>query len=316
MIQQIRPIPHLLPLVFGLLGGIVGAQLGSPVTAVAEDTPAHQTVIRAGRFELVDSSGRTRARLSLESPVATTGSRAAEAEAEAVLLLDGLSPEIVRERVARATEFVALTMWDSQGKERTVVPEGLVVLKSPPAKDGSIEETTLGGERPPDVRTVTSSKELRVALTVTADGASKAGIEKQERLPATTPNTDTTQSAVNIPKHLLTWVKGGTVLWTDQNQGTSPRPFYDGTYSFSVHNGLDRAIRHVLCRVVFYDAAGQAVETDMVQYSGTIPAGLAQRVTGRVDASVYELTTAGQMFLGSQPTTRIEVTVTDFEWAE
>lgn len=83
-----------------------------------------------------------------------------------------------------------------------------------------------------------------------------------------------------------------------------------GNYSFSLRNQLRDNVRNVYCLVVFYDSQGIPIDVDVVQYFGVIPAGLAKRVTSKVDGSVQELITAQ----GSKtPRARVEFRILDFQ---
>jgi hypothetical protein len=54
-------------------------------------------------------------------------------------------------------------------------------------------------------------------------------------------------------------------------------------------NRSNQNIRDVGCLIIFYDRSGEALEVDAVKFAGIIPAGLARRVTGKVDGSVQDL---------------------------
>lgn len=83
-----------------------------------------------------------------------------------------------------------------------------------------------------------------------------------------------------------------------------------GSYAFSLRNQLRDNVRNVYCLVVFYDSQGGPIDVDIVEYRGVIPAGLAKRVTSKVDGSVQKLTTPyGSM----TPKTKIEFRVLDFQ---
>lgn len=85
-----------------------------------------------------------------------------------------------------------------------------------------------------------------------------------------------------------------------------------GEYALSLRNQLRENVRNVYCLVIFYDAQVNPIDVDVVRYQGLIPAGLAKRVTSRVDGSVQRLTTA----LGSMsPGTKVEFRILDFEIA-
>lgn len=85
-----------------------------------------------------------------------------------------------------------------------------------------------------------------------------------------------------------------------------------GDYAFSLRNQLREDVKKVYCLVVFYDARGNPIDVDAVQYPGSIPPGLAKRVTSKVDTSVQDLTTpTGSM----TPKTKVEFRILDFQIA-
>ena len=96
---------------------------------------------------------------------------------------------------------------------------------------------------------------------------------------------------------------GGEVLWADPTSGR---------YSFGLRNQLSKAVRNLTCQVVFYDQNGSPIETDHVRYEGVIPAGLGQRVSSKVDASIPKLTMAGTLDT-THPTTKVEIRVLDYD---
>lgn len=67
-----------------------------------------------------------------------------------------------------------------------------------------------------------------------------------------------------------------------------------GLYSFTLHNELRESVRKIQCLVVFLDKDGKPLDVDSVNYSDTIPAGLARRVTSHVDGSVQKLAVSAQ----------------------
>ena len=86
-----------------------------------------------------------------------------------------------------------------------------------------------------------------------------------------------------------------------------------GYYSFSLHNRLRENVKNVSCLLIFYDAQGDPIDVDVVQFQGLIPAGLAKRVESSVHPSVQELTTR----IGSKaPHTKVELRILDFEIME
>ena len=101
-------------------------------------------------------------------------------------------------------------------------------------------------------------------------------------------------------------VTGGKLTW---NYAYSQ----EGDYAFSLQNRLRKNVRNVSCLVVFYDAQGDPIDVDVVQFQGLIPAGLARRVESNVHSSVQELTTRS----GSKtPHAKVELRILDFEIVE
>lgn len=80
-----------------------------------------------------------------------------------------------------------------------------------------------------------------------------------------------------------------------------------GNYSFSMRNQLRENVSDVYCLVIFYDAKGNPIDVDVVRYYGTIRAGLAKRVTSKVDGSVQKLSTARR--------SKVEFRILDFKLA-
>ena len=101
-------------------------------------------------------------------------------------------------------------------------------------------------------------------------------------------------------------VTGGKLTW-DYALGQS------GHYSFSLHNRLRENVRNVSCLLIFYDAQGDPIDVDVVQFQGLIPGGLAKRVESNVHSSVQEMTTRS----GSKtPHTKVELRILDFDIVE
>jgi len=96
---------------------------------------------------------------------------------------------------------------------------------------------------------------------------------------------------------------GSNVVWTF-GFGIS------GQYSFSLTNNLRTSVKDVYCAVIFYDRSGSPIETDVVRFTGVVPAGLARRITGEVDSSVQKLTTRDG---ADSPSTKVEFRVLDFK---
>jgi len=109
-------------------------------------------------------------------------------------------------------------------------------------------------------------------------------------------------------------VIGHTFLWD------SYADIY-GEYTFSLQNKLRTPVNNVYCLIVFYDRKGDPIEIDVVNYQGTIPAGLAKRINSRVDDSVYQLTTDGPYARNTnkaslKPVTKLEFRILDFRIVE
>ncbi|MDP3297103.1 MAG: S1C family serine protease [Thermodesulfovibrionia bacterium] len=92
-------------------------------------------------------------------------------------------------------------------------------------------------------------------------------------------------------------VVGGQLTWTYS-------VLQSGDYAFSFRNQLREPVKDIYCLVVFYDRADNPIDVNVVRYSGVIPAGLAKRVTSRVDESVQKLTS------------RVEFRILDFKIIE
>ncbi len=101
-------------------------------------------------------------------------------------------------------------------------------------------------------------------------------------------------------------VTGGKLTWTYS-------ALQSGEYAFSLRNRLREKVRNVYCFVIFYDTHGDPIDVNVVQYRRGIPAGLAKRVTSKVDESVQKLTTR---FGFDSPHTKVEFRVLDFEIVE
>jgi hypothetical protein len=98
-------------------------------------------------------------------------------------------------------------------------------------------------------------------------------------------------------------VEGASFTWDDSI----------GSYSFSFKSQLQTDVRDVVCLVVFHDAAGSPIDVDLVQFPGVLPAGLAKRLTSRVDGSVLRLNTQGNGIRDKQPKGRIEFRILYFQ---
>lgn len=101
-------------------------------------------------------------------------------------------------------------------------------------------------------------------------------------------------------------VVGGQLTWAYAN-------LQSGSYALSLRNQLRENVKNIYCLVIFYDAQGNPIDVDVVRYQGLVLAGLAKRVTSKVDGSVQKLTTKpGSM----SPQTRVEFRILDFGIAE
>jgi len=83
-----------------------------------------------------------------------------------------------------------------------------------------------------------------------------------------------------------------------------------GDYSFSLYNKLRHPVEGIICLVVFFDRDGEPIDIDLIQHRGTIPPGLAKRVTSIVDISIPQITTPGG---GSTPETKVDLRILDFK---
>jgi hypothetical protein len=97
--------------------------------------------------------------------------------------------------------------------------------------------------------------------------------------------------------------------------------FPNGEYSLSIMNKLRDPVRNVYCFIVFYDLEGNPLDVSIVRYSGVIPAGLARRVTGRVEESVEKLNNPTKPWPyvpdpPRKPKGKIEFRILDFQIAE
>jgi S1-C subfamily serine protease len=98
-------------------------------------------------------------------------------------------------------------------------------------------------------------------------------------------------------------VVGGQLTW-EYEHGQS------GNYAVSFRNQLRENVKNVYCLVIFYDAQESPIDVDVVRYQNLIPAGLAKRVTSKVDGSVQKLTTLRGAL---SPRTKIEFRILNFE---
>ncbi len=85
---------------------------------------------------------------------------------------------------------------------------------------------------------------------------------------------------------------------------------YDGEFTFSLRNKFRESVKNVLCLIIFYDSYNQPLDIDVIRYTGTIPGGLARRISSETDGSVQKITTSQR---SSQPKTKIEYRILDFD---
>ena len=98
-------------------------------------------------------------------------------------------------------------------------------------------------------------------------------------------------------------VIGGQLTWQYPDN-----PYPDmGEYDFSIRNQLNESVQNVYCLVVFWDGRGNPIDVDEVRYRGIIPAGLAKRVSSKVETSVRDITRKGG---------RVEFRILDFQMSD
>jgi S1-C subfamily serine protease len=90
---------------------------------------------------------------------------------------------------------------------------------------------------------------------------------------------------------------------------------HNSGYTISLRNRSNDDVRNVYCLLIFHDDAGRPIEADPVFLADVIPAGLAQRASGRVDPSVKRLTTStdGYISFKFRPRTKLEYRVLNYE---
>ena len=101
-------------------------------------------------------------------------------------------------------------------------------------------------------------------------------------------------------------VTAGKLIWTYPSLEA-------GDYSFSLRSRLRENVKNVSCLVIFYDAQGDPIDVDVVQFQGLILAGLAKRVASSVHGSVQGLTTRP---FSKTPHTKVEIRILGFEIME
>jgi hypothetical protein len=90
---------------------------------------------------------------------------------------------------------------------------------------------------------------------------------------------------------------------------------YYPDFTFSLENRLSVPATNVYLLAVFYATDGSPLDVREIRYSEIVPAGLAKRVSGRVDESVRMMTTRKASDGGYElvPATRVEFRVLDFQ---
>lgn len=114
------------------------------------------------------------------------------------------------------------------------------------------------------------------------------------------------------------WSGQGTPALVGENFQWEGEFDFQSGYTFSLRNKSNDAITAVTCLVIFYDDRGKPIEADPVQFSGIVPAGLAQRVSSKVDASVKRLTTRHESIApvySYRPYTKVEYRILSYETA-
>ena len=143
------------------------------------------------------------------------------------------------------------------------------------------------------------SNYLRVLL-------SKAGPAKQ--LPKEKSSGQKRSILADLGGRNTEGVVGANFTWTNpicSNCG--------GHYTFSLRNRLRINVRNVYCLIVFYDSAGSPIDVDIVQYRELIPAGLAKRLSGKVDQSVQNLSKPDE---SGNPRSIVECRILDFQMVD
>lgn len=100
-------------------------------------------------------------------------------------------------------------------------------------------------------------------------------------------NTRTTDRPSFLGGRNTKGVIGAEWRWEPPCPGCSILPS-EGAFTFSLRNQLKEDVKNVYCLVIFHDKEKKPVDVDIVSYDGIIPAGLAKRVGGKVDASVVD----------------------------
>jgi hypothetical protein len=91
----------------------------------------------------------------------------------------------------------------------------------------------------------------------------------------------------------------------------------DGQYSVTLRNKLSEPVTDVVALVIFYDRAGEPLDTDLIAFQGVIPPGLGRRATGEVDVSVKRMTTdkGPSIMYSLTPAAKVAVRVLNFSIA-
>lgn len=156
------------------------------------------------------------------------------------------------------------------------------------------------------VATFRSGQNLNFAIPSNYLKSLAASAGPTKPLPQLKPKSSSRSILTDLGGRSSEGVTGGQLTWKYEY---SP----SGDYALSLRNGLRDTVKNIYCLVIFYDAQDNPIDVDVIRYQGLIPAGLAKRVTSKVDGSVQQLTTG----MGSlTPRTKIEFRILDFGIAE
>jgi len=87
-----------------------------------------------------------------------------------------------------------------------------------------------------------------------------------------------------------------------------------GYFSYSLQNQLHESVKNVIGIIVFYSINGEPLDIAKIEYSDVIPAGLAKRLTGRVESSVEMLNAPDwRRTFPPKPQGKVEFRIFDFQ---
>ncbi len=90
-----------------------------------------------------------------------------------------------------------------------------------------------------------------------------------------------------------------------------------GFFSFSLQNQLRESVKNITGIIVFYSIKGEPLDIAKIEYNEVIPAGLARRLTGRVESSVEMLNAPDwQRTFPPKPQGKVEFRIFDFSIGE